>query len=257
VDFNSYLETTIILVLILVFFAGFVDAIAGGGGLISIPVLMMAFPNALMPQIFGTNRFSSLLGTATASFHYYKNHPPDIKLLLQMGIPAAIMANIGAHFSTSIPNQYFKPAVIIVLLGVILFSAFNKGFGQKGKEGKSFSYLTPILIGTVIGLYNGLFGPGTGSFLLFGIVSIMGYSLLEASSVAKILNTIIDIASLLHFLFAGVVYFKLAIPMAACNIAGAYVGSKLAIKKGNDFIRYFFLAVSLALVIKLSYDYLH
>jgi uncharacterized protein len=254
--FESYSESFILLVFCFIFLAGLVDAIAGGGGLIAIPVLMIAFPNAVIAHIFGTNRFASFLGTATAAYQYNKNKPADLKLILYAGIPAAIMAGFGVLCSHYISTTYFKPMVIILLLAVIIFSVFRKDFGNDSKE-KKYQYpnLYASLFGGSIGFYNGIFGPGTGTFLLFGLVGLLGYNLLNASSVSKILNVVVDGASLIYFIIIGAVVFKLAIPMAICNIAGGYVGSKIAIKKGNRFIRYVFLAISMVLVVKLAYDY--
>jgi uncharacterized protein len=254
--FESIFEPFILLVFLFIFLAGLIDAIAGGGGLISIPVLMIAFPTAAMPNVFGTNRFSSFLGTATAAYQYNKNKPADLKLILYAGIPAAIMAGLGVLCSQYIPTTYFKPIVIVLLLVVIIFSIFRKDFGNDTKEKKhQHPNLYASLLGGSIGFYNGIFGPGTGTFLLFGLVGLLGYTLLNASSVSKILNVIVDGASLIYFIIIGAVVFKLAIPMAACNIAGGYVGSKIAIKKGNRFIRYVFLVISMVLVVKLAYDY--
>ncbi len=254
--FESYLELQIVLLFLFIFLAGFVDAVAGGGGLISVPVLMIIFPNALMPNILGTNRFASFLGTLTAAYQYNKNESANVKMILYAGLPAAIMAAIGALCSHYIPNTYFKPIVILLLLGVIIFSLLRKDFGAVEKEKKHNNPLFYTgLIGGIIGFYNGLVGPGTGTFLLFGLVTILGYSLIKASSMAKILNVIVDASSLFYFIFIGAVVFKLAIPMAACNILGGYIGSKVAINKGNRFVRYVFLCISMALVVKLVYDY--
>jgi uncharacterized protein len=254
--FDSFLDNHILLLLFFVFIAGLVDAIAGGGGLITIPVLMIIFPNAIITHIFGTNRFASFLGTATAAYQYNKNKPTDLKMILYAGIPAAIMAGLGVLCSHYIPSHYFKPIVIVLLLAVIIFSIVRKDFGNDVVEkNNKHIYLYASLLGGSIGFYNGIFGPGTGTFLLFGLVGVLGYNLIKASSMAKILNVIVDGASLIYFIIIGAVVFKLAIPMAACNIAGGYIGSKIAIKKGNRFIRYVFLIISMALVIKIAIDY--
>jgi uncharacterized protein len=254
--FESLFEPFILLVFFFVFLAGLIDAIAGGGGLISIPVLMLAFPSASMPNIFGTNRFSSFLGTATAAYQYNKNHKANGQMLIYAGIPASIMAAIGALCSHHIPAHYFKPIVIILLMAVILFSFLKKDFGSVAiQKDSKHQLLYASIIGAGIGFYNGLVGPGTGTFLLFGLVTIIGFSLIQASATAKILNVIVDLSSLIYFIYIGAVVFKLAIPMAICNILGGYLGSKIAINKGNQFIRYIFLSVSMALVIKLAYDY--
>jgi uncharacterized protein len=255
-EFESYFEISIIILLLCIFLAGFIDAIAGGGGLISIPVLMMVFPSVLMPNIIGTNRFSSFLGTSIAAYQYNRNNKAKLSLILYAGIPASLMAALGAYCSHYIPNHYYKPIVIILLLIVILISLFKKDFGNNTIEKDHHNEtVIAILIGALIGFYNGLVGPGTGTFLLFGLVSIMGYNLLQASAAAKILNAIVDISSLLYFIIQGAVIFKLAIPMAICNMLGAYAGSKLAIMKGNKVIKYVFLLVSFILVVKLSIDY--
>jgi uncharacterized protein len=255
--FESFFEPFILLVFFFIFVAGIVDAIAGGGGLISIPILMIAFPFAAMPNIFGTNRFASFLGTSAAAYQYNRNHKANRQLLLYAGIPASIMAALGALCSHYMPTYYFKPIVILLLMVVILFSFLKKDFGSVAiQKNDKYQLLYASMIGLVIGFYNGFIGPGTGTFLLFSLVTVIGFNFIQASATAKILNVIVDLSSLTYFIYTGAVVFKLAIPMAICNIFGAYLGSKIAISKGSQFIRYVFLCVSLALVIKLGYDYL-
>ncbi len=252
----SLLDSAILVVLLFTFFAGFVDAIAGGGGLISVPILMMTFPLASMPNIIGTNRFSSFLGTLTAAWQYNKNHKANKLVLLYAGIPAAFMAAIGAWCSHFIPSDYFKPIVIVILLAVIIFSFLKKNFGNASTQnGKNNLLPIAVTCGITLGFYNGLIGPGTGTFLLFSLVTFIGFNLIEASATAKFLNVIVDISSLFYFLIAGSVIFKLAIPMALCNMLGGYIGSKVAIAKGNQFVRYFFLLIAFCLVLKLIIGY--
>ncbi len=251
----SFFDLSIWVVLAFIFIAGVVDAIAGGGGLISVPILMMTFPMAAMPTIIGTNRFSSFLGTLTAAWQYNKNEKVNLKIIFFAGIPGAIMAALGAWCSHFMPSHYFKPIVIIILLAVILFSIFKRDFGNKMVNGIQNPALLPAMcMGLILGFYNGLVGPGTGLFLLFSLVTFVGFNLVQASATAKLLNVIVDMASLVYFLIAGAIVFKLAIPMALCNILGGYFGSKMAIAKGNQFIKYFFLVVAFILVLKLLLD---
>lgn len=236
--------------------AGFVDSIVGGGGLVQVPSLFILFPNFSVPQIIGTNRFASFMGTSVAGYQYSKQVAIPWKTVLYAGIGAAIMAFLGAEISSLVDKKILKPIILILMTCIAIYTFKKKDLGQDEKLKFELQKI-PIyafLIGSATGFYNGFVGPGTGSLLVFGFVSIIGFGFLKASAVSKVVNVIADIASLGYFILNGFVQFKIAIPMMICNMIGSYLGSKLAILKGNEFIRIMFLIVIFALILRFGYD---
>lgn len=252
----SYQE--LILTCLAALLAGFVDSIVGGGGLVQVPTLFILFPHFQVPQIIATNRFSSFMGTAVAGYQYSKKVKIPYKTVLYAAIGAGTMSFIGAKLASLMDAQILKPIIFILILVIAVFTYRNKDFGQEEKH-HALPAKIPIygfLIGFCTGFYNGMVGPGTGSLLVFGFVGIIGFSFLKASAVAKIINVIADIFSLIFFVINGFVVYKLAIPMMICNIIGSYTGSKMAILKGNEFIRSFFLVVIFGLILRFGWDVL-
>jgi uncharacterized membrane protein YfcA len=239
-------------------FAGFIDAIVGGGGLVQVPALFILFPHFAVPRIIGTNRFASFMGTSVAAYQYSKKVKVPWKTVIFAGIGAGTMSYLGAQISSLISSQVLKPIVLILMAAILVYTFFNKGLGQENqyrvKEQQIPWY--GLGIGMVIGFYNGFVGPGTGSLLVFGFVSIIGYSFLTGSAVSKFINVVADLASLSFFLSNGYVEFAIALPMMVCNMLGSYLGSRAAILRGNGFVRVFFLLVVSALMLKFGYDIL-
>jgi uncharacterized membrane protein YfcA len=239
-------------------FAGFIDAVVGGGGLVQVPLLLILFPQYTHVQVIATNRFASLAGTSVAAFHYIRSVGVDAAVVVTAGLTSALTAFGGTFVMKLIAPEVFKPILLFVIILLAVYTFIKKDFGidHAPKYDGSKHLVACGLIGAAIGFYNGFIGPGTGSLLVFSLVSIAGMSFLHASSTAKIVNAIADAASLIGFLMSKAVVFKIAIPMMVCNMLGGYIGSKAAILKGNTFIRYIFLLVMLLLIVRLSWDVL-
>ncbi len=239
----------------LVFIAGFVDSIAGGGGLIQIPALIFFAPQAPIAMLLGTNKISSVFGTALAMVQYIRKTDVDWKSVIPGAISAFVLSFIGAKVVTVISNDFLKPLVLVLLVVIAIYTFFNKDFGSvaRHKLGHGKQLMFGLILGGAIGFYDGFFGPGTGSFLIFMFISIYGYDFLHASACSKIINVSTNLAAILYFGIAGSIYWKLGLAMAVFNVAGSYIGSKMAIDKGNKFIRVIFLLVLAAIIARLAY----
>jgi hypothetical protein len=238
--------------------AGFVDAIVGGGGLIQLPAMMILLPSLSLPQIMATNKTANFFGTSLAAYRYSKKVQVNWSILSPAMVFAFIGSYGGALLVSHIHKDDFMPYIIVALVVVLIYTIFSSKLGLEHKE-KNLSgttyYLLSLLIGGCIGFYDGLIGPGTGSFMIFAFIMLFGYNFLYASANAKILNCVTNIAALIFFLAKGFVLWSYAIPIGLANMAGSYTGSHLALKKGSSFIRIFFIIVVIALIVKLSSTY--
>ncbi|MBY2479113.1 TSUP family transporter [Clostridioides difficile] len=236
------------------FLAAFVDSIAGGGGLISMPVLMaIGVPVHLA---IGTNKFAASAGCISSAYRYSKSGKTNNELLKKL-VPFTIIGSIlGVRCVLSISEDILNALVVIMILVVAMYTFISKNLGQEDNfEGINKKNLRlGMLMALVMGFYDGFFGPGTGTFLTFGFIKIYGYDFLHASANTKILNLTSNITSLLLFMINGQVYYKIAIVFALVMIIGAYVGAKVAIKKGSKMIKPIFLAMALFMVTKLVYQ---
>jgi uncharacterized protein len=241
------------------FCAGMIDAVVGGGGLIQIPALVNVFPEAQPATIFGTNKFSSVWGTTVAARSYAgKVHIPW-KLVLPAALSAFAMAFLGAATVSSIPQGVLRPLVLwlVVVMAIYIFRKKDFGAIQKPLEIGTRERVLSVLIGGGIGFYDGLFGPGTGSFLIFLIFLFIHYlalDFLQATASAKFVNLATNIAALMFFVPTGHVLYEIAIPMAIFNMLGAYTGTRVAMKRGTAFIRGLFLFLLAVLILKLAWD---
>lgn len=238
------------------FAAGFIDAVVGGGGLIQVPLLFILFPNLPHTSIIASNRLASAVGTGVAAFQYTKAHKVDLKLLMIGAIGAVLCAYVGAFIMRQINTSTFKPVLFCIICILAIYTFFKKDLGTIHKQLAPIPkrYFLMFFISIIIGLYNGIFGPGTGALLLLSLVQILGFNFLQASGYAKIINALADGGSLISFLIQGAVWYKLALPMLVMNVAGSYVGSKMAIKQGNSFIRKLFIIVLAILLVRLGYE---
>lgn len=236
--------------------AGFVDSIVGGGGLVQVPALFILFPHFEIPRIIGTNRFSSFMGTAVAGYQYSKKVEIPWRTVIYAGIGAGIMAFLGAKISDIVDEKILKPVILVLMTAIAIYTFKKKDLGQDEKLKFELAKvpLYGLMIGSSAGFYNGFVGPGTGSLLVFGFVSLIGYGFLKASAISKIVNVIADVCSLGYFIVEGYVQFEIAIPMMICNMIGSFFGSKMAILKGNEFVRNFFLVVISALILRFGWD---
>ncbi len=239
------------------FFAGLVDAIAGGGGLIQLPGLFLLFPTLPVVTILGTNKLASCCGTFMSSWHYVRTLKIDVKSLLPTLLCSFIFSTLGAKTATLIDNQLLKPIIFVLLIVIGLYAYFNKGLGSITRHEKIVGVKLRIyaaLIGMIMGFYDGFFGPGTGSILIFLFVGWLGFSFLQGSAFSKLTNLASNIAAMLYFAHSSNILYRLAIPMAVCNVLGNLMGAKLAIKKGSGFIRSIFLIVILCILAQFTYQ---
>lgn len=237
-------------------FAGFVDAMAGGGGLIQLPALILGLPNKELPLILGTNKVPSIFGTTAAARNYFKNLKPDIPLTLSMMGPAFIGSIAGASFATTVPKDLFKPLIVLLLLVVAIYTWRNPtlGISEKLKFTHKKRLVFVALIGLLIGFYDGIFGPGTGTFLVFFLVSGIGYAFLKASGTAKLVNISTNAGAILSFQLTGHILWQLGLILAVANVVGAIIGSHLAIRGGSPLVRKVFLAVIFLLISRVAWD---
>jgi uncharacterized membrane protein YfcA len=243
--------TWIVLVCVVAaFLAGFVDAVAGGGGLIQLPVLLWTFPSAQLASILGTNKAVSIVGTSTAANTYRKRIQVSAKQLVPMMSTAFVGSLCGAFLATNVSREMFEPIILVILIAVGSFTILRPDFGKLETNRDVSPALVP-LIGLVIGFYDGLIGPGTGMFLLFSLVSFVGTSFLGASAIAKFVNVATNLAALIIFIPGGHVIWVIVALMAPANLIGGYLGARTALDRGSSFVRLIFLTMLVALVARL------
>ena len=237
-------------------FAGFVDAIAGGGGLIQLPSLIIALPNKELPLILGTNKVPSIFATTAAPRNYFKNIKPDIPLTLTMMFPAFIGSMSGAALAGSVPVGFFRPFIVLLLILVATYTWRKPDLGMD--ENLKFTHkkrlIIVALIGFSIGFYDGIFGPGTGTFLVFFLVSVIGYAFLKASGTAKLVNIATNAGAILSFQLTGNIWWQLGLLLAFANVTGAIIGSRMAIRGGSVLVRKVFLVVTFLLITRVAWD---
>lgn len=247
----------LIVVCPLVFIAGFVDAVAGGGGLISLPAYMMTGMPIHMAA--GSNKFSASCGTVIAAGKYIKSGKIKWQVAIYSALGAIFGSTLGTKLALYISDKHLKLLMLIAIPLVALFIMTQKNLVERVEE-KELSVLKlsilSIGIGLIIGCYDGLIGPGTGTFMILGFSGLLGLDLVTASGCAKVSNLASNITSLILYLIGGKVLFVLAIPAAFCSIIGGYMGAKFAIKGGAEKVRYVIFLVIGLLFIKLLYDLL-
>jgi uncharacterized protein len=246
----------LVLLCIAAFFAGFIDAVVGGGGLIQTPIGLILLPYLPVATVIGSLKIPSFTGTAFAAYQYLKNIQINKKSIVIMGVLAFFASFFGSLLLTYVSNDFMKPLLLMVLFFLAIYTYKKKDFGKTTTQFVSIEkqLLWAILIAVFIGFYDGFIGPGTGSFLILAFISLLGFDFLNASAHAKIINLATNCGSICLFMFKGKIIWAIAVPMAVCNAFGAYIGSKTAIKKGNAFIRVFFLIVVVATLLRFAYD---
>lgn len=236
--------------------AGLVDAVVGGGGLILVPALFSVFPQATPASLFGTNKLAGICGTAMAARTYWQRFAVDWRLVAPASAAALVFAFAGAWAVTVFPPTLLRKLLPFILLFVALYVLRRKDFGVAHAplaDGPRKLGLA-LGVGAVIGAYDGFFGPGTGSFLVFLFVRGFGLDFLRASAAAKIVNVVCNFAALAWFIPAGQPMWALGLLMACCNIAGSMLGVRLAVTHGAGFVRKLFLLVVGALILKTTWD---
>jgi uncharacterized membrane protein YfcA len=244
------------LLLTLAFLAGLLDAVVGGGGLIQIPALFGYLPQAPPATVFGTNKIASIAGTGTAALRFARHVPIRWGAALPAAASAFAFSFLGARTVTLLPPEVIRPLVLVLLVAMAAFTALRKDFGSvhAPRHEGSAERLYAVLLGGAIGFYDGFFGPGTGTFLVFLFVRFFGFDFLGASAASKVVNVATNAAALLYFGFTGNILYLVGIPMALCNVLGAVAGSRLAIRRGSGFVRWVFLAVVSVLILKFAWE---
>ncbi|MZE78469.1 sulfite exporter TauE/SafE family protein [Streptomyces xinghaiensis] len=239
--------------------AGWIDAVVGGGGLLQLPALLVGFPHLPPAYLLGTNKAVSIVGTTAAAVTYTRKAPVDVRTAVRIGLAALGGSLLGAFFAAGVESAVLRPLIIVILLGVLAFVLLRPSFGttvpvMTGPVTRR-RVLTAILVaGLGIGFYDGLVGPGTGTFLVIALVAILHMDLVTASATTKIVNVCTNFGALVVFTAQGTVLWKLAALMALFNLAGGTLGARTALKRGSGFVRVVLVVVVLALVTKLAYD---
>jgi uncharacterized membrane protein YfcA len=236
------------------FGAGWVDAVVGGGGLVQLPALLLGFPSASPAQLLATNKVSSIAGTATSSLTYWRRVRPDLRTALPMAAVAYVGAVGGAILGLHIPKSAFYPIILVMLVVVGAYTVARPSMGQETAlrfDGHRHTVIA-MVTGFLIGVYDGALGPGTGSFLVFALVGLMGYAFLEASAKAKITNFATNLGALTVFIPGGHVMWGIGLTMAGANLLGGYAGARTAVARGSRFVRAVFVLVIVAFIIRIG-----
>lgn len=238
------------------FIAGLVDAVVGGGGLVLVPTLFSVFPNVAPATLLGTNKIAGVMGTSAAAINFARKVSIQWSAAAPAALAAFALSFSGAYLVTHMPTELIRKALPFVLIAVAMYTLRKKNFGQHHAPLLSGSkeVFWAMMVGGAVGFYDGLFGPGTGSFLVFLFVRVFGYDFLRASAVSKVVNIATNLAALLWFSYSGHIIWQLGLLMAVFNIAGSLVGTRLAIRHGSGFVRKLFLFVVTALILKTGYD---
>lgn len=238
------------------FAAGFIDAVAGGGGLITTPALLIALPGVPVASVLATTKSASLAGTAGAMATYARRVELPWRLVAPGMIAAGLAAWWGAFAAMRANPALLKPAILVILIALVSYTALRPRLGAAAR-GTGLRRIDPALaiaVGLALGFYDGFLGPGTGTLLALAFIAVFGRDFLGASACAKFLNGCSNLGALLYFARAHAVLIPLALPMAACNLLGGLAGSRMAIAAGNLWIRRVFLAVAIALIVRLAWS---
>ncbi len=240
--------------------AGWVDAVSGGGGMLQLPALLVLLPGVPVAQVLGTNKLSSIIGTSAAATTYARRFRPDRATAIPMILSAILGAAVGALVASRIPQEFFRPVVLVMLVGVWVWTLVRPGTGAQDEarwaapQYRRHRMVVATVGGLGIGLYDGAFGPGTGSFLLILLVAGLGLSFLHASATAKLVNLGTNAAALAVFASSGSVLWAVGLVMGLCNLTGAVLGARTAITRGSAFVRGVFLVVVGLLICRLAWE---
>lgn len=236
--------------------AGFIDAIAGGGGLIQLPALLVGLSQSPTVQVLGTNKLSSIFGTTTAAVIYRRRVKPDFIFTLAMAFPAFVGSICGALLASRIPTHALRPIVFLLLLAVGIYTWLHPTLGhiEELRHTHKRRIWIAIVAGLGIGFYDGIFGPGTGTFLMLVLVVLLGFAFLSASSIAKVVNVATNGAAIIVFGIHGVILWRVGLILGIANITGGLLGARMAIRGGSSFVRKVFLLVTALLIFKVGVD---
>ncbi|MDD4028568.1 MAG: TSUP family transporter [Caldisericia bacterium] len=249
--------TSYIMLCIFGFIAAWVDSIAGGGGIITIPAYLAA---GIPPQFtLGTNKLSASFSSFTSSLRYFCSQKTNLRLMLILAPFTLVGSIVGVRTILLINNTLLHIVLSIGILTVGLYSIFHPSLGSIDsslQHPTKKSLWLGMLLSLALGFYDGFFGPGTGSFLMFTFIKLFGYDYLRSSANARFLNFISNITSLITFIVYGKVLFIVGIPVGICMIGGSWLGSHMAIKNGNKIVKPIFVIVTIAVAVKLIIDLL-
>lgn len=249
-------EADMILLLTAALFAGFIDAVAGGGGLVQVPSLLMALPAESPATVFGTNKIASVFGTGNAALRFARRIALPWRIALPAAAAAFVFSFIGAAAVAWMPKSVVRPLVLCLLFLVLIYTVVKPEFGVAAGDrlDPRLERRLALLVGAVLGFYDGFFGPGAGSFMIFAFVRWFRLDFLHASSAAKVVNFCTNAAALAYFAPSGHVLWVVGLGMAAFNIIGALLGARMALRHGSGFVRVVFIVVAAVLIARLGYD---
>jgi uncharacterized membrane protein YfcA len=253
--FGDITQVTVFFLILAAFSAGLIDAIAGGGGLIQLPALLIGLPQASTVEVLGTNKVASVFGTTASALTYRRSVKTDAIFLVTMALPAFFGSVLGALSASLIPTQSMRPIVFVLLVSVAIYTWRKPDLGsiEVLRYQKNKRFLISAIAGLVIGFYDGIFGPGTGSFLML-ILIYLGFAFLSASAIAKVVNVSTNLGAILVFGLHGAILWQVGLVLAMANVVGGLLGARLAIRGGSTLIRKVFLFVTVALIIRVGID---
>lgn len=246
----------IIYLCLFAFMAGFIDSVVGGGGLIQLPALFVFLPGVPVPVVFGTGKLASIAGTTAAMVRYVRSVEINYMAILPAAVAAFVFSFLGARALSHLDASLLKPLILALLILVAIYTFIRKDFGSlhAPKLTLAKEKLYGLTVGMVIGFYDGFFGPGTGSFLIFIFIGLFGFNFLAASAAAKVVNVATNLSALLYFGYKGYILYEVAIPMAVSSVIGSQLGTRTALKHGTGFVRVLFLVVVTGIILKFGYD---
>ncbi len=250
--------TVLLLLALAALLAGFVDAVVGGGGLVLLPALLLGLPGATPVQVLATNKIAAICGTTVSSATYYRRVRPDPRTFLPLMAFSFVGAVLGGLAAFGISEQAFDPIVLVALVVVGAYVLLKPDLGDQTAlrfTGRRHLALA-MLAGLAIGFYDGALGPGTGSFFVFTLVGLLGYSFLEASAKARLANWTTNLGALVVFVPMGAVLWKVGLVMGVGNLVGGYLGARTAIAQGSRFVRVIFVLVVSGFVVRIGGDLL-
>lgn len=253
--YSQMVSYDIIILCLASFGAGFVDSVVGGGGLVQLPALMMVLPQYPVVTLLGTNKLVSVTGTGFSAWRFSRHIPFIRTIIIPAILSAFLFSFLGAYTVSIVSNEFLKPLFMVLLFCVFVLTIRNKNFGLLDHDPNLvIPVWKPIVIGSLLGFYDGFFGPGTGTFLIIAFVGMLGMTFVQGSAYAKIINLTTNLAALLLFMFKGTFLFEYAVPMIVFNVLGAVVGVRLALLKGNTFVRGLLRIIVLLTILKLGHQ---
>ena len=245
----------IIILCLAAFGAGFVDSIVGGGGLLQLPALILVYPQTALVTLLGTNKLVSLTGTAFATYRYSRQIAFSKHIIVPAMLTAFIFSGLGAYTVSILSNAFLKPVFICMMIAIFLVTIRNRHFGMVDHDPNIVvSLWKPILVGSCIGFYDGFFGPGTGTLLIMAFVGFMSMTFVHGSAYAKMINLTTNFAAISMFVWKGTVLWNTALLMMVFNVAGSVLGVRMALLKGNEFVRGLLRFIVFATILKLAYE---